>query len=64
MLEPADDGTRFTAELKFGLTLPLVGWLLDFVLRRWLASQLSAFQRHMREEGQNLKRLLEAQGAA
>jgi hypothetical protein len=64
ILEPAKQGTRFTAELEFGLSLPLVGRLLDVVLGRWLANRLSAFQAHMREEGVNLKQLLEAERAA
>ena len=61
MLEPVDEGTRFTAELEFGLWLPVVGPLLDMVLSRVLARRLAAIRVHMREEGQNLKRLLEAQ---
>lgn len=60
ILEPVDEGTRFTAELEFGICLPLGGRLLDVVLRRVLAKRLSAFQTHMREEGENLRRLLEA----
>ena len=59
MLEPVEDGTRFTATLEFGLKLPLVERLGDVVLRRWLAQRLSAVQGHMHEEGQNLKQLLE-----
>lgn len=64
VLEPTEEGTRFTAELAFGLRLPFIERLLDRVLRRWLASRLSALQAHMREEGVNLKQLLEAGHAA
>ena len=60
MLEPAGTGTRFTAQLEVGTDLPFIGRLLDLVLRRLMATRLSAIQEHMREEGQNLKRLLEA----
>jgi hypothetical protein len=60
ILEPAGRGTRFTAQLEVGLPLPLIGRLLDPVLRRLMANRLSAVQEHMREEGQNLKHLLEA----
>lgn len=63
-LEPVDEGTRFTAELEFGVRLPVVGRLLDIVLGRVLAKRLSAVHLHMREEGQNLKHLLEAGNAA
>lgn len=64
LLEPADGGTRFTAELELGLRWPLVGSLLDMVWRRVLAHRLSAIQVHMHEEGQNLKQLLESRHAA
>lgn len=64
VLEPVNESTRFIAELEFGLCLPLVGWLLDSVLRRVLAKRLSAFRVHLREESQNLKLLLEARPAA
>ena len=59
ILEPAERGTCFTAELELGIHLPVVGRLLDTVLRRLLAKRLTAFQVHMREEGQKLKELLE-----
>jgi len=61
ILEPVDTGTRFTAELELGTRVPLVGPLLDRVLRRVLAGRLSALQAHMREESQNLRALLERQ---
>jgi hypothetical protein len=64
LLESVKEGTLFTAELEFGLRLPLVGRLLDLVFRRALAGRLSALQVHMREEGANLKRLLEAEHTA
>jgi hypothetical protein len=63
VLEPAKEGTRFIAELEFGLALPLVGRLIDVVLRRLLANRLAAVQVHMREEGVSLKQLLEAEHA-
>jgi hypothetical protein len=64
LLEPSDGGTRFTAELELGIRLPVVGGLLDTVLRRLLANRLTALQVHMREEGQKLKDLLEARPEA
>lgn len=64
ILEPAGAATRFTAELEFGTRLPVVGRLIDALLRRLLARRLSAVETHMREEGLNLKRLLEAEGSA
>lgn len=64
ILEPDGGGTFFAAELEFGTRLPLVGSLLDIVLRRVLAKRLAALQAHMREESQNLKQLLEAKPSA
>lgn len=57
------DATRFTAELAFGSRLPGLGSLLDALARRLLADRLAALQRHMREEGENLKRIMEASEA-
>jgi hypothetical protein len=59
ILDPVGAGTRFTAELELGSRLPVIGWLLDLVLRRWLAQRLCAVREHMREEGERLKHLLE-----
>ncbi len=64
VLEPAAGGTRFTAELSFGTRVPGVGKVIDAILRRLLRSRLIALQTHMREEGQNLKRLLEREASA
>jgi hypothetical protein len=61
ILEPAGHGTRFTAQLEVGAPLPLIGRLVDPVLRRLMAKRLSEVQEHMREEGRNLKHLLEGQ---
>jgi len=57
ILEPVGNGTRFTAQLELGSRLPMIGRLLDPVLRRLLAQRLSDIQEHMREESQNLKHL-------
>lgn len=59
ILEPAEQGTRFTAELDFGTTTPVIARILDAVLRRLMKRQLSALQTHMQEEGGNLKAILE-----
>lgn len=59
LLEEANDGTHFTATLSFGVDAPLIGTLVDRVLGRLFATRLAAVQRHMHEEGRNLKRLLE-----
>lgn len=59
LVEPWNGATRFTADLEFGIRVPVLGAAVDAVLRRVLARRLAAFRTHMREEGENLKRLLE-----
>lgn len=63
VLEEANGGTSFTANLSFGVAAPLIGRIADRVLGRVFATRLAAVREHMHEEGQNLKRLLE-RGAA
>lgn len=50
---------RFTAELGLGSDAPVFGRLVDAVLRAVFSARLVAMRQHMREEGQNLKRILE-----
>lgn len=52
--EPEGDGTRFDAEIQIR-TGPVGAWLN----RR----EFNAVRQHMREEGESLKRILEAEGA-
>lgn len=58
-LEPTDEGSRFTAELAFGPRIPVIGSALDALARALLGPRLVALETHLREEGENLKRLLE-----
>jgi len=56
---PTSDGTcELTAETHLGLSTPLIGPLLDRLLAAVLP--LDELRRHMREEGENLVRLLSA----
>jgi uncharacterized protein YndB with AHSA1/START domain len=63
LLEHANGRTRFTATLAFGVRAPLIGRIADVVLGRVFATRLAAVQRHMQEEGRNLKRLLDERAA-
>ncbi len=56
-IEPADGGSRLIAKAWIGFDWPLVGQVLDQVIRR--AIPLSALQRHMAEEGESLGRILD-----
>ncbi len=64
LVSPVDAGSRFTATLSFGTRVPLVGSVVDAVVRRLMGHRLASLQEHMREEGRNLKLMLERQGDA
>jgi hypothetical protein len=59
IIQPLNGMVRFTATLTFGTRVPMLGWLLDRALEPLLSRRLEAMRRHMQEEGENLKRLLE-----
>ncbi len=59
LLEDEGGWTRFTATLGLGTAVPIAGRLADRLLRRFFSTRLAAIQEHMREEGNNLKRLME-----
>ena len=52
----SDSGCELTAEAHYGFSFPLIGRLLDRLLAAVLP--LGEIRRHMREEGENLVRLL------
>jgi hypothetical protein len=58
-VEPRGEASSFIAELHFGLGVPLFDKVIDPILKRLLSTQLEALQTHMKEEGQNLKAILE-----
>ena len=59
-VEPVANGTKFTATIEIGLSIPIIGALIDGVLRLLIPGRLEAIRRHQAEEGVNLKTLLEA----
>jgi hypothetical protein len=59
IVEPRDANTSFTAEINFGTAMPLLGVLLDKILKTFMNHRLMALQAHMIEEGHNLKMILE-----
>jgi hypothetical protein len=62
IMEPRDSNTLFRAEIYFGTAIPLLGALLDKILRMFISNRLRALEEHMVDEGRNLKIILE-QGA-
>jgi len=61
LAEPMAAGSLFTAVVYFGWRVPLLGRVFDWAVRTFLSRRIEALRRHMAEEGQNLKRLLEIQ---
>jgi hypothetical protein len=57
---PKDGEVEFVAELGLGFAFPIIGPLVDAVLRRLLRPRLEAMRQHMREEGRNLKKFIES----
>ena len=57
---PKDDEVEFVAELGLGSDSPIVGRMMDAFLRLLLSRRLDAMREHMREEGQNLKKIIES----
>ena len=61
-LAPEGQGTALTATLRMGVNWPVIGPLIDLLLSRAIGGRIEAIRRHQREEGQNLKALIEADG--
>jgi len=59
IMEPEGAGLLFTAEMHMGVDLPLVGGLVDRIMGIFMSRQLQGMEKHIREEGQNLKTILE-----
>ena len=55
-----EDGTDVIAELRVGYNIPLIGKLIDMLSKVDISTQLKALKQHMREEGENLRNLLES----
>lgn len=60
IVKPAGQGVRFTAEMRLGFALPLLGRLQDAIISRLAGWKISALEQHMAEEGENLKALIES----
>jgi hypothetical protein len=61
-IEPYGAGTRFTASIRLGTRFPVFGTVLDWVQWWWFGARINAFATHQREEGINLKLMLDGQG--
>jgi hypothetical protein len=53
------EGVWFMAELDIGSEIPVIGHLFDLIFQRFFKGRIEAMQRHMAEEGRNLKAILE-----
>jgi hypothetical protein len=57
------DSVRFVAELDIGSDSPIIGSLFDFIFSWFFRQRIDAMQRHMAEEGANLKAILDSESA-
>lgn len=55
-----NDIVRFVAELDIGTASPIFGPLFDYIFSWFFHQRIEAMQRHMEEEGKNLKAILES----
>lgn len=59
-VKPAGAGVRFTSELRLGLELSAIAAAQDTLLRRFGSDRIASLERHLAEEGRNLKVIVEA----
>ncbi len=59
IMEPRGANSLFTAEMYIGTKIPVLRSLVDRIMGMFLSRQLESIKRHMAEEGQTLKRILE-----
>ncbi len=57
--QTAGERMHFVAELDIGSAAPIIGWTIDKLFQAFFTARLDSMQQHMREEGQNLKTILE-----
>lgn len=57
-MRPAERGTELVAELDFGWRIPLVGGAIDAIVRWLVGRRLDGLRRHMKQEGDNLRKLM------
>jgi len=58
-LVPEGEGTALTATLRIGVRWPVIGPVIDRLLSRALGGRIEAIRKHQRDEGRNLKALIE-----
>ena len=57
---PKGDKVEFVAELGLGFDFSIIGSMADAVFSMLFSRRLEAMRQHMREEGQNLKKIIES----
>lgn len=58
-VQTAGTGTRFTATIQMGIRAPVLGAMIDALLRWTIRTRIESIRLHQAEEGANLKALLE-----
>ncbi len=60
-VEASGSGSFFTAKVSIGVDTPILGKIIDNLLRMTVASRIEGIRQHQAEEGSNLKVLLEGE---
>jgi uncharacterized protein YndB with AHSA1/START domain len=58
-VRPAGSGTRFTATIQMGIRTPVLGTMIDALMRWAIPARIESIRQHQAEEGANLKAVLE-----
>ena len=58
-MEPRGANSLFKQDIYIGRSTPLLGRLVDKIIQIFLGRLNEAFEQHMAEEDQNLKRIME-----
>ena len=59
VVEPRGDNSLFIQDTYLGMRIPLLGSVIDKLIQLLLGRLNEAFKKHMAEEDQNLKRIME-----
>lgn len=62
--KPTTEGVELGAEIRLGWQIPIMGVLVDLLLKVFFYRQLQALRQHMHEEGLNLRAILEQHTAS
>ncbi|NIS83383.1 MAG: hypothetical protein GTO14_25025 [Anaerolineales bacterium] len=60
-VQAMDELVLFVAELEIGSETPIIGSVIDLIFSIFFKQRIDAMRQHMKEEGENLKAILESE---